>query len=127
MIRLLAVVSLVIVGCAAAPREGPTNPPGPTTTELQELEKDYVDLRRFDSQLQTVDSTAAATPYCVQVIQLRDSICALAARICQIASRDRSPTIATERCTDGKTRCQAAIDRTRTRGCETVGSPPERR
>ena len=48
----------------------------------------------------------------MQVIQLRDSICALAARICQIASRDRSPTIATERCTDGKTRCQAAIERT---------------
>ena len=117
MNRLLAALSLVIVGCAST-REGPTNPPGPTATELQELEKDYVDLRRFDSQLQTVDSQAAATPYCVQVIQLRDSICALASRICQIASRDRSPTIATERCTDGKTRCQAAIERTKARGCE---------
>jgi hypothetical protein len=118
MTRLLAALSLVIVGCASTPREGPTNPPGPTETELQELERDYVDLRRFDSQLQTVDSSAAATPYCVQVVQLRDSICTLAARICQISSRDRSPTISTERCTDGKTRCQAAIERTQNRGCD---------
>lgn len=107
---------LLASACAMSSPEISPRPPGPS--EQQDLEKAYVDLRRFDSQLQNVDSAAAATPDCVQITQLRDSICALAGRICQIAERDTTPTIATERCADGKTRCKNAIDRAQARGCD---------
>jgi hypothetical protein len=116
-VRWLLATVLLSTACAATPREVAPHPPGPTAAEQQDLEKAYVDLRRFDSQLQNVDSTAAATPDCGQITQLRDSICALAARICQLAARDTSPTIATERCADGQTRCKSAIERAQARGC----------
>jgi hypothetical protein len=114
-VRWLLAALLLSTACASAPREGPTQ--SQKAAEQEELERTYVDLRRFDSQLQHVDTQAAA-PDCVQIAQLRDSICALAARICQIAARDTTPTIATERCADGKTRCKSAVERAQQRGCE---------
>jgi hypothetical protein len=116
-VRWLIAATLLATACASTAPPGPTQPPGPPgPPELPGLEKAYVDLRRFDSQLQHVDTQAAA-PDCVQITQLRDSICSLAARICQIAERDTTPTIATERCYDGKTRCTKAVERAEARGC----------
>jgi len=117
---VVGVVGLSVViglaGCAAAPRErpGPTTPAA--TADEQELARAYDDLRRADGDLQHA-AAQAATPDCARIGELRDNICALAARICQIAERQPAGSTAADQCNDGKARCKAAIEGAQARGC----------
>ena len=115
MNRLLAAV-LLLGACAAPMREGAQRPPSEISDEDQQLARAYDDLRRLDADLHDADAQAAA-PDCARVGQLRDNICALAARICQIAERQPGGSVAADRCSDGKVRCKGAVERAQARGC----------
>jgi hypothetical protein len=58
-----------------------------------------------------------ATPDCTTAWALRDKICDLAQRLCDIAGRSAEPEV-DDRCTDGKSRCERATARVRA-GCAT--------
>jgi hypothetical protein len=105
-----------LAGCAAAPRErpGPTTPA--STADEQELARAHEDLRRADAELRAAAAQAPA-PDCARIGELRDNICALAARICQIADRQPAGSPAADQCSDGKARCKGAIDGVQARGC----------
>jgi hypothetical protein len=122
--RLLAALLLIggplagLAGCASTlpERPGPTTP-GPSADE-QEVAHTYDDLLRANVDLHDAQAQAAA-PDCARIAPLRDNICALAARICQIADRQPPGSPTAGHCTDGKARCQAAVEAARSRGCPT--------
>jgi outer membrane murein-binding lipoprotein Lpp len=114
MTRRLAIV-LVLTGCAASMRESPHRSPPEAPPDEQELSRAYDELRRVDADL--LRSDAQAAPDCARVDQLRDNICALAARICQIAQRQPAGSPAAGQCEDGKARCKNAVERGQARGC----------
>ncbi len=115
MIRRLAIVLVVLAGCAAAPREGARGPGEPPPPGEQEAAGAYDELRRLDADL--LRSDAQVTPDCQRVDQLRDNICALAVRICQIADRQPAGSPPAAQCADGKARCKSAVERAQARGC----------
>ena len=114
--KRLAVAALLVAACASTERPGPTTPAA--TADEQESARAYVDLLRADGELRGTQAQAAA-PDCARIVQLRDNICALAARICQLADRQPAGTPMADLCTDGKARCQAAIEASQARGCPT--------
>ena len=115
MIRWLG-IALLVAGCASV-REGPSRAPAEATPpDEAELARAHDDLRRLDTDLRAAEAQAPA-PDCTRVEQLRDNICALATRICQIAERQPLWSSAAERCADGKARCKDAVERTQARGC----------
>jgi outer membrane murein-binding lipoprotein Lpp len=115
MIRRLAIlVFCVLAGCAA--RTPGSARPSAETPEAQEQAQRYDELRRLDDEL-VRDESQAAAPDCARIGQLRDNICALAARICQIADREPANSVASQRCGDGKSRCQRAVESAQARGC----------
>ena len=115
-VAILAVFGLcLLAGCAARMPEG-AGPPPTDTPEAQELARRYDELRKLDEDLARNEGQAAA-PDCARIAQLRDNICALAVRICQIADRGPANSVARQRCADGKSRCQRAVDSAQTRGC----------
>jgi hypothetical protein len=117
VIGRVAAVVLLLAGCAASVREGPTRPPAETApAEEQEAARAYEELRRLDADLHAADAQAAV-PDCARVGQLRDNICALAARICQIADGQPPGSPTAERCADAKTRCKNAVEQAQARGC----------
>ena len=117
MIARVAAVALLLVGCAASVREGPTRPPAETAPAGdQEAARAYEELRRLEADLHAADAQAA-TPDCARIGQLRDNICALAARICQIADGQPPGSSTADRCSDGKARCRNAVEQTEARGC----------
>jgi len=127
---LLAFPITALAGCATAhgPREG-SGPAGASSTDDQEAARAYeqllsahADLHRAQAQAQPQASPAD----CARIGQLRDNICALAGRICEIADRQPSGSTAAEHCADGKARCKTAIDAARTRGCPTKNVVPDR-
>jgi hypothetical protein len=111
-----AAALFMVAGCAVyGPHErGPTTPAA--TADEQELARAYDELRRADGDLHAASAQAAA-PDCARIGELRDNICALAARICQIADRQPPGSTAVDQCNDGKARCKAAIDGAQARGC----------
>ena len=114
MNRLLAAVLLFGVGaCAAAPAR---RPGGASSEEARETEVLHEKLRSLDVELNTVAAEAVA-PDCAQVEALHSNICALAARICQIAGGQPEGSPVRARCDDGKARCKSAGERARARGC----------
>ena len=110
MRRLLAAV-LLLGACASVPAR---KPPGDSHEEAREAELLYEKLRSLDVEMNTVDATA---PECTQVETLHANICALAARICQIAEQQPVASVVRLRCDDGKARCKSAGERARARGC----------
>src|SRR5262245_17085471 len=103
MIRPLAILGFcVLAGCAARMPEAGA-PPSGETPEAQELAQRYDELRRLDEELARNEGQAVV-PDCARIGQLRDNICALAARICQIAEREPANSVARQRCADGKSR-----------------------
>ena len=120
MIRWIAVVVL-LAGCAAA-RQAPVASFEPPTLHHEELRRASEEIRRRDAELQQLDiQPAPATPDCARIAQLRDTICALASRICQIADEQQPGSNAAINasldCADGKTRCKRAAERVQARGC----------
>jgi len=115
-VKRLAIALLLVGACAVAERPGPTTPAA--TADEQELARAYDDLRRADGEFRTVQAQATP-PDCARIAPLRDNICALAARICQLADRQPPGTPAADHCTDGKARCQAAVEASEARGCPT--------
>jgi hypothetical protein len=115
VIGRLALVLVVLAGCAAARPEGPRGPGEPPPPGEQEAERAHDELRRLDGEL--LRSDAQVTPDCQRVDQLRDNICALAVRICQIADKQPAGSAAAAHCADGKARCKNAIERAQARGC----------
>lgn len=116
MSRLLATV-LLLASCAPAMQDTGHRPPLETPpSEEQEATRAHDELRRLDTELRAADAQAAA-PDCARIGQLRDNICALAARICQIAERQPPGSTTADRCADSKTRCKNAVDNAEARGC----------
>jgi hypothetical protein len=67
----------------------------------------------FDALTRQLDGALAlSTPNCGVAWSLRDRICDLANRICDMAARSAEPEV-TERCTDGRVRCERATARVR--------------
>jgi hypothetical protein len=125
---LLALASSAsLTGCATSgPREG-AGPRGPSSADEQEAERAYEQLLRAHADLHAARAQAqppGAAADCARIGQLRDNICALAGRICEIADREPPGSTAAEHCADGKTRCKDAIDAARTRGCPTKNGLP---
>ena len=112
MKRLLAAV-LLLGACAAAPPRRP--PPGPSD-DVPEAESLHQRLRALDAELKTL-AADVAPPDCAQVDSLHTNICALAARICQIAEQEPAGSPVRARCEDGRARCKSAGERARSRGC----------
>lgn len=120
MIRQAAIVVL-LAGCAAQrlPRVASFEPP---TVHHEELRRASEEIRARDAELQKLglQSTATADD-CPRITQLRDNICALSARICQIADEQtpgsNAAINAQADCADGKTRCKRADERALARGC----------
>jgi hypothetical protein len=109
---------VLLTACAPATYEGGRRPPVETPpADEAELARTHEELRRLDAELRDAGAQATAVPDCDRVEKLRDNICALAARICQIADRQPAGSTAAERCADGKTRCKSAAERTQARGC----------
>jgi hypothetical protein len=115
VIGRLAIVLVVLAGCAAAPGGGARGPGEPPPPDEQEAGRAYDELRRLDGDL--LRSDAQVTPDCQRVGQLRDNICALAVRICQIADKQPAGSAAAAQCADGKARCKNAVERAQARGC----------
>lgn len=120
MRRSLAAAALVLVGCAAPPhaRVASLEPPGVHTEELRRASDE---IRRRDAELAQLAVRQAPTPDCARITELRDNICALAARICAIADQQPAGSNAAVNaaldCADGNTRCKRARERAQTRGC----------
>jgi len=125
---LLAFPLAALAGCATSygPREG--SEPGPSAADEEEAERAYQQLLRAHADLHAAQAQAqpqAAPADCARIGQLRDNICALAGRICEIANREPPGSTAAEHCADGKARCKTAIDAARTRGCPTKNGLPD--
>lgn len=120
MRRSLAAAALVLAGCAAPPhaRVASLELPGVRTEELRRASDE---IRRLDAELEPLAVQSTAAPACARVTQLRDNICALAARICDIAAQQPAGSNAAINagldCADGKTRCKRAGERAQARGC----------
>ena len=112
----LAVPLALLAGCASAARPGPTTPAA--SADEQELARAYDELLRAGGEFRTAHAETAV-PDCARIGQLRDNICALSVRVCQLADRQPPGSPAAEYCTDGKARCQAAIEAAHARGCPT--------
>jgi len=119
MIRRSAVIALLLAGCAAPERARypSLEPAGVREKELQQASEE---IRRRDAELQQL-GLQPAPPDCAHIGQLRDNICTLAARICEIADQQPAHSDAEVNavllCTDGKTRCKRAIERAQAAGC----------
>jgi len=115
----LAAAALVLAGCAAPPhaRVASLEPPGVHTEELRRASEE---IRRRDAELEPL-ALESTPPDCARITHLRDNICALAARICEIAAQQPAGSNAAVNaaldCADGKTRCKRAGERAQTRGC----------
>jgi hypothetical protein len=71
------------------------------------------DMEGLARQLENALTLSA--PDCSTAWALRDKICDLAQRLCDMAGRSAEPEVA-ERCTDGRARCEKATTRVRA-GC----------
>ena len=98
--RAIALVLLVLTGCATAPR---TAPAADAVTSLEQ------ELARQETNL-----GADARPDCPRARSLRDNICALAEKICGLVAKDASIPDGSRRCQTARARCEAA--RTRVTG-----------
>lgn len=125
---LLAFPVAALAGCATSgPREG-SGPAGAASPDEQEADRAYDQLLSADVDLHAAQVQAqpqTAPPDCARIGRLRDNICALAGRICEIADRQPPGSTAAEHCADGKARCKTAIDAARTRGCPTKNVLPD--
>jgi hypothetical protein len=116
-VRRLLAAALLLGACATDAHDAAQHPPRESpAAEEQEASRAHDELRRLDAELRGAEAQAAA-PDCGRVGQLRDNICALAARICQIAERQPARSTTAERCADGKLRCKNAVERAQARGC----------
>ena len=119
MIRRLGVILLLLAGCAAPERARTPSlePPGVRQKELQQATDE---IRRRDAELEHL-GLQPAPPDCAHIGQLRDNICTLAARSCEIGDQQPAGSDAAVNagllCTDGKTRCKRAIERAQAAGC----------
>ena len=119
MIRRIAIVAL-LAGCATTYKRPPVASFEPPTVHQDELRRASDELRRRDGELSQLDLEQAPVD-CPRITQLRDNICALSARICQIAGEQTPGSNAAINadldCADGKTRCKRATERSQARGC----------
>jgi len=116
MRRWIAAVLLLAACASTGARPGPTTPAA--SPDEQELARAHDELLRAADEFRT-EHTETAAPDCARLGPLRDNICALAARICQLADRQPPGAPAAEYCSDGKARCQAAVEASQARGCPT--------
>ena len=91
---------------AAAPAPGYA----PSTTRPEEEGARASDIETWSKQLE--GALALSAPDCTTAWALRDRICDLAQRLCDVAGRSAEPELA-ERCTDGRSRCERATTRVR--------------
>ncbi len=92
---------------AAAP-VAPAPPEMPRSTGGVSGEAD--DFERLGQRLD--GALALSAPDCTTAWALRDKICDLSQRLCDLAARSAEPEVA-ERCTDGRGRCEKATSRVR--------------
>lgn len=99
-------------GAPAAGAPAPSPAPGyaPSTTRPEEERAGGSDIEAWSKQLEGV--LALSAPDCTTAWALRDRICDLAQRLCDVAGRSAEPELS-ERCTDGRARCERATTRVR--------------
>ena len=99
-------------GAPAAGAPAPSPAPGyaPSTTRPEEESARPSDIETWSKQLE--GALALSAPDCTTAWALRDRICDLAQRLCDVAGRSAEPELA-ERCTDGRSRCERATTRVR--------------
>ena len=108
--------SLDRAGAAPAPQAAPpaAGAPMPSSSKAEgERAAVAPDMDAWARQMES--ALTLATPDCTTAWALRDKICDLAQRLCDIAGRSAEPEVA-DRCTDGKSRCARATARVRA-GC----------
>lgn len=94
---------------AGAPAPGASYGRAPSSAP-QEEGSGSADIETWSKQLDGV--LALSAPDCTTAWALRDRICDLAQRLCDVAGRSAEPEVA-ERCTDGRARCERATTRVR--------------
>ena len=94
---------------APAPAAGYGRAPSSTKPEGEGAAQG-TDIEAWSKQLE--GALALSAPDCTTAWALRDRICDLAQRLCDVAGRSAEPEVA-ERCTDGRARCQRATTRVR--------------
>jgi len=96
----------------AAGAPAPNAAPGyaPSTTRPEEERAGASDIETWSKQLE--GALALSAPDCTTAWALRDRICDLAQRLCDVAGRSAEPELV-ERCTDGRSRCERATTRVR--------------
>jgi hypothetical protein len=97
-------------GAAAPAAQGPY---APSSTKAESERAAPPEMETWGRQLD--GALTLSTPDCSMAWALRDKICDLAQRLCDIAGRSAEPEVA-ERCTDGRSRCERATSRVRA-GC----------
>lgn len=94
-------------GASGAPAaDAPAGMPRSTAAESRDAD----DFERLGQRLD--GALALSTPDCTTAWALRDKICDLSQRLCDLAARSAEPEVA-ERCTDGRGRCERATTRVR--------------
>jgi hypothetical protein len=119
VISVISVMGLALVSCARSETPVPSEAargtssaaPGelraPTSLrpEVANLDLAAAERALTEAERQLSDTVRAAAPDCEHARGLRDRICELAARICQLVEADPS---AKNHCDDGRKRCSSA-------------------
>ena len=95
---------------APAQQGAPAAGYAPSTTKPETESARASDIETWSKQLE--GALALSAPDCTTAWALRDRICDLAQRLCDVAGRSAEPEVA-ERCTDGRARCERATTRVR--------------
>jgi hypothetical protein len=105
-VPLLLIIALAGLACASRP----VSPPGTPVPSESSVSAAEQQLAHAEVALAAV-TAEAAPPDCARARLLRDNVCALSAKICDLVSREPAIADGSRRCQNGRTRCQAARTR----------------